>query len=182
MDEVAGFPDREYIIPDEMSDWNQRYVLSGMSAGGRNVWRITPDLTTDDISLESFKIKDNPPTFQIGKHVVEFPEGSFIYESTRKREYGWLSEAGYWVISPADTKPNEYIDDSAEDIEEPIYTFGHAAEQAARVEAYFERMGGGNKKTETQTPVLNLSEEFRKRFNQYYRTLYETAKNDATAK
>ena len=181
LDEVAGFPDKEYIIPEEMTDWNQRYILSGMSAGGRNVWRITPDLTTDDISLESFKIKDNPPTFQIGKHVIEFPGGSFIYESTRNRQYGWLSEAGYWVISPEGTKPNEYIDDSAEDIAEPIYTFGREAEQAARVEAYFERMEGG-KKTETEAPLADLSDAFRKLFEKSYRPLYEERKNSAVSK
>ena len=114
LDEVAGFEDKKTLLTKAI-DWDDRYVLSGMSAGGRNVWRITPDLYTPGISLENFLIGKNKPTFQIGNQVIVFPEGSYIYTPKEK-----LAEYGYWVISPAGTYPKELRVDGIEPPPEPI--------------------------------------------------------------
>ena len=41
-----------------------------MYAGGRNIWRITPDTTK--VSVEDFKIKDRAPTFKVGGVTITF--------------------------------------------------------------------------------------------------------------
>jgi len=175
LDEVVGFADREYII-DEVPDWNDRYILTGMKAGGRNVWRLTPDLTTDDITIESFKVKDSPLTFKVGQQVIEFPEGSFIYEPSRDREYGWYSEAGYWIITPDGTEPKEYTDSSAKELKEPVYTWGGTEEQAERVAAYFERMGAAEEeKADGAAVMVDLAAEFKKMFSKSYRDVFVSA-------
>lgn len=116
LDEVAGFDDKKTLLT-EAASWDDRYILSGMSAGGRNVWRITPDLYTPGISIENFLIDKNRPTFQIGNQVVIFPEGSYIYTPKEK-----LAEYGYWVISPEGTYPEELRVDGIEPPPEPIFT------------------------------------------------------------
>ena len=56
---VAGYSDRKPIeLP---MNWNSEFVLSGMYANGRNLWRITPN--TDVVSTEDFKVEGTDPTF-----------------------------------------------------------------------------------------------------------------------
>ncbi len=119
LDEIAGFDDREAIVPQvkNATKIDQRYLLTGMYAGGRNIWRITPDLYTPGVSIENFKVSDSPLTFRIGNQFVEFPDGSYIYEPEEK-----LSEYGYWVISPKGTRPNEFRDSSLPVPDEPVET------------------------------------------------------------
>ena len=95
---VAGASDREPIPTS--SYWNSKFIISGMYAGGRNIWRITPDTSTG-VSLEQFKIKDQAPTFYINGQTIVFPQGRII-EDGKIREVG---TCGYWVETPADVKP-----------------------------------------------------------------------------
>ena len=48
---VAGYSDRKPIVTPQ--SWNDGFVLSGMYANGRNIWRLSPD-TTDGMTLEAF--------------------------------------------------------------------------------------------------------------------------------
>ncbi len=105
LDELCGFEDRKPLVTEAV-DWNRRYVLSGMYAGGKNVWRITPDLYAPGVSLENFLVDKENMIFQIGNEIVDFPDGSYIY--TPKQN---LSAYGYWVISPKGTYPEEFIAD-----------------------------------------------------------------------
>ena len=114
LDELVGFDDRKPLIKDAFW-WNQRYLLTGMYAGGKNVWRITPDLYTPGISMESFLINKERLTFQIGNQVVVFPEGSYIYQPTET-----ISDYGYWVISPQNTYPEELVIDGLDIPKEPV--------------------------------------------------------------
>ena len=94
---VAGYSDRQPIsIP---ANWNDGYLLSGMYAGGRNIWRITPD-TTDGTTLEAFKIKDSDPAFRINGTTVTFPGGRIIEDTAVT-----LGSVGYWVETSKDTMP-----------------------------------------------------------------------------
>ncbi len=95
---VAGASDRKPIsVP---ATWNSRFVLSGMYAGGRNIWRITPDTSTG-VSLEQFKVKDKAPTFYIDGQTITFPQGRII-EDGNVRQVG---TCGYWVETPANVMP-----------------------------------------------------------------------------
>lgn len=94
---VAGFSDRKAIPMPQY--WNSEYVLSGMYAGGRNIWRISPN--TDEISLENFKVAGSDPTFSVKGQTITFPGGKLL-------ETGAISNVGtcgYWVETPKDVMP-----------------------------------------------------------------------------
>ncbi len=80
--------------------WNDGYLLSGMSAGGKNIWRITPDtaLTT----LEGFQVADAVvPTFSVNGRTVSFPQGRIIETAPISQ----VGTCGYWVETPAGVVP-----------------------------------------------------------------------------
>ena len=94
---VAGFSDRKAIPLPQY--WNSEFVLSGMYAGGRNIWRISPN--TDEISLEDFKIEGADPTFQVDGQTITFPGGKIIETATISN----VGSCGYWVETAADVTP-----------------------------------------------------------------------------
>ena len=94
---VAGYSDRKPIeVP---ANWNDGYVLSGIYANGRNIWRITPDVT-GGTTLKSFKIKDKDPTFKINGTTVTFPGGKILKEGSVS-----TGSTGYWVETAKNVKP-----------------------------------------------------------------------------
>jgi len=94
---VAGFSDRRPIPLPQY--WNSEYVLSGMYAGGRNIWRISPN--TDEISLEDFKLAGTDPTFRVKGQTVTFPGGRIIETAAISN----VGSCGYWVETSADVTP-----------------------------------------------------------------------------
>lgn len=118
--ELVGFDDRKVIIPtlNQAVSWDQRYIVSGMSANGKGIFRVTPDLYTPGVSMENFLVSTlDGVTFRIGNQYVKFPEGSYIYEPEEK-----VSEYGYWVITEEPVWPEEWrtIDDYLPDM--PVAT------------------------------------------------------------
>lgn len=95
---VVGASDRKAIFVP--SSWNSSFVLSGMYAGGRNVWRISPD-TTQGMTLEAFKVSDSDPTFYINGQTVTFPQGKILEEG----KINPTGSCGYWVETPTDVVP-----------------------------------------------------------------------------
>ncbi len=96
---VVGAEDREPILTHH--NWNYNFIMSGMYAGGRNVWRITPNIYAGT-SVEAFKVEGAAdPTFYIDGHTVTFPGGKII-ENGSVYELGFC---GYWVEMPADAEP-----------------------------------------------------------------------------
>ena len=94
---VAGYADRKPIeVP---ANWNDSYILSGMYANGRNIWRITPDTT--QVTLEDFKIEGTDPTFRVNGKTITFPGGKII-EDTKIDAVG---SCGYWVETAKDVTP-----------------------------------------------------------------------------
>ena len=97
LSEVAGYADRKPIELPQY--WNAEYVVSGMYAGGRNIWRITPN--TDEVSLKAFKVKDSDPTFSVKGQTITFPGGKILKEATIPN----VGSCGYWVETPANKTP-----------------------------------------------------------------------------
>ena len=94
---VAGYSDRKPIeVP---ANWNDGFILSGMYANGRNIWRITPD--TDKVSLEAFKTSAKDPTFTVGGKTVTFPGGTIIADTPIDA----VGSCGYWVETAANVTP-----------------------------------------------------------------------------
>ena len=94
---VAGYSDRKPIAV--ASDWNHGFILSGMYANGRNIWRITPD--DNKVSLENFKTNAADPTFVVGDETVTFPGGKIIADGNISD----VGSYGYWVETAADVMP-----------------------------------------------------------------------------
>ena len=95
---VVGAADRKPIYTN--AEWNNGYVLSGMYAGGKNVWRITPD-TSNGMTLEEFKVEGTDPTFSSCGKTITFPQGKIIEDS----KISVLGTCGYWIETPADVMP-----------------------------------------------------------------------------
>ncbi len=96
---MVGAEDRQPI--DFPYSWNDGYLLTGMTAGGKNVWRITPD-TTDGMTLEAFRVADATyPTFSINGKTVTFPQGTVVETA----EINIIGSCGYWVVTPANVLP-----------------------------------------------------------------------------
>lgn len=126
LDEVLGFEDREILMEQPTPNY-QKYVLSGMSAGGRNVWRITPDMCYSNFTIEDFLIDEEKLIFNIGNQFVDFPEGSYIHTTDEN-----CSMFGYWVISPEGTRPLEYTDENMPIAKEPDIIANAAGRQLLR--------------------------------------------------
>ena len=103
LNRVVGYADRKPIaLPN---NWNQGYVLSGMYANGRNIWRITPD-TTDGMTVENFLVEGDDPTFSINGKTITFPGGKIIADGKVTE----LGTCGYWIETSADVMPVTYTD------------------------------------------------------------------------
>ena len=97
LNRIVGYADRK---PIEMPvDWNSEFVISGMSANGKNYWRITPnrDLTTK----KAFKTAGKDPTFSLAGQTVTFPGGKIIEDS----KISGVETMGYWVETDKKTTP-----------------------------------------------------------------------------
>ena len=94
---VAGYSDRKPIEMDQY--WNTEFVLSGMYANGRNIWRITPN--TDEVSLADFKVEGTDPTFSVKGRTVTFPGGRIIEDTP----IATAGSCGYWVETDANVTP-----------------------------------------------------------------------------
>jgi Ca2+-binding RTX toxin-like protein len=86
LDEMIGFADRRTLSFNEVS-WGDGYILTGMEAGGRRVWRLTPDP-----SLSFQQIPGYGARFQIGNKTVEIPDG-YVYTPTQSN-----SDLGIWIV------------------------------------------------------------------------------------
>ena len=103
MDELTrlvGFADRKPIeVP---VNWNDSFILSGMYANGRNVWRITPD-TTSGITKKEFLVssKGGKVVFYNEGQTITFPQGTIVKDGFIPA----VGTCGYWVETPADVMP-----------------------------------------------------------------------------
>lgn len=94
---VAGYADREPIpVP---ATWNSSFLLSGIYANGRNLWRFTPD--NNKIAPANFVISESTPTFYINGQTVTFPEGKIIPDGP----VSVVGSFGYWIETPKNVTP-----------------------------------------------------------------------------
>ncbi len=100
LNRVAGYADRKPI--ETPVNWNDSFLLSGMYANGRNIWRITPDTITG-ASKKNFLVsnKDGQIVFKNKGQTITFPQGTIIEDSFIPA----IGTCGYWVETPADVMP-----------------------------------------------------------------------------
>lgn len=99
LDKLIGFADRK-TLSKTLVPWDADFALSGINAGGRTVWRFTPNLDAGG-KREDTLVAASPATFKVGDKLIIIPGGK-VY--TPEIE---LSAQGYWVVGPAqaDTMP-----------------------------------------------------------------------------
>ena len=100
LNKVAGYVDRKPIVMPV--NWNDSFVISGMYANGRNIWRITPDTSTG-VSKKKFLVKadEDQVVFYNKGQTITFPKGNIIEDG----DISAVGTCGYWVETPADVKP-----------------------------------------------------------------------------
>jgi len=94
---LVGYGDRRTLV-SELAPWHQGYLLSGMYANGRNVWRLTPYLT-ESKAPATFVVRRDPPTFAFAVKQITFPQGRLLQPEAAKSVNGW------WLVTPAGVKP-----------------------------------------------------------------------------
>ena len=94
---VAGYADRKPIsVP---ATWNSAFLLSGIYANGRNLWRLTPDI--DQIDPENFVVAGKDPTFTVKGQTITFPQGKIIDTAS----ISVVGSYGYWIETPQNVTP-----------------------------------------------------------------------------
>lgn len=94
---VAGYADRKPILVP--ATWNSAFILSGIYANGRNLWRLTPDI--NQIDPERFAIAGKDPTFTVNGQTITFPQGKFIDNGS----ISVVGSYGYWIETPKNVTP-----------------------------------------------------------------------------
>ena len=97
LDGLVGVPNRK-TLTTSFIPWNSDYLLSGMNAGERSIWRFTPKLAAGDVASKCV-VSLEPATFEVGKSRIVIPGGRVIAPEPV------LSSAGVWVEAPANAVP-----------------------------------------------------------------------------
>ncbi len=89
-DEVLGNGDRQSLM-NELAGWSDAYVVTGMRAGARTVWRLTPRLG-GEASLAALLVSPDPATFRIGGKLITVP-------GARVLPRAGVSAHGFWLVA-----------------------------------------------------------------------------------
>ena len=97
---IVGAADRKYLeLP---YTWNDTFILSGMYAGGKNYFRLTPDSSEGYTKLEDFIVKDAKDlTFTYKGQTITFPGGKIIEDA----EIPIVGTFGFWIETEKDVLP-----------------------------------------------------------------------------
>lgn len=97
LDLMVGGADRKTLVRS-LADWSGDFILTGMEAERRVVWRFTPDLPPGAVR-NSVLVSQDPPVFQTAQSRIKIPGGRII------RPARTLSWQGFWVTAPVGTQP-----------------------------------------------------------------------------
>lgn len=97
LDELVGTGDRKTRIKG-LADWRGEFVVTGMNAAGRSVWRFTPKLGRGQ-QREDMLVSESPAVFRVGPKRIHFPSGKVYWPKTD------LSSQGFWVVAPPESRP-----------------------------------------------------------------------------
>ena len=97
LEELVGTADRKTLVTG-LAGWYDDYVLTGMHADGRTVWRFTPRLEAGQTWRDT-QVDPAAATFRVGGTTVHIPGG------TVHRAMDDLSTQGLWIIAPAESRP-----------------------------------------------------------------------------
>ena len=138
---VAGDKNRQVI--QTPATWNGSYMLSGMEAFGRNIWRLTPDITK--VTKENFLVDGEVPTFYVDGLTIKFPQGRIIEDGNISN----IGTCGYWIETPADVLPvitaeeNRYANNPAFLETFEAYKNDYFTTESVKPNTYWEVTGSG---------------------------------------
>lgn len=93
---LVGFADRRSLVT-ALAPWHQGYLLSGMYADGRDVWRLTPDTALPEDKSRCL-VEASPPTFDLGDARITFSGGRLETGRT-------LAPQGWWITTSTGAQP-----------------------------------------------------------------------------
>lgn len=97
---LTGYNDRRTLV-SELSSWTDNHMLTGMVAGGRKVWRMTPQLTIQSGALSTLPSMvqnyDGGVMVTVGNVTTLFPQGRVLWIDPSDNCY---SNAGVWIFQP----------------------------------------------------------------------------------
>ena len=152
---VAGASDRKAIVTP--LTWNENFFISGMYAGGRNIWRLTPN--TDEVSKENFKVKDKAPTFTVNGVTITFPQGRIIEDG----KVTHVGTCGYWIETPSNVAPiitstaDRYANDPSFSDTFDKYAAGAFTADSVLPDTFWNISGSANIQTNGSGKALALS-------------------------
>lgn len=95
---LVGYADRQTLVT-AMTPVHQPFILTGCRAGGRSVWRLTPDPAAGPVTVEGRQSAAQPLAIRIGDRRLVMP-GAEVYDPEPR-----LSAAGMWLVGPANLTP-----------------------------------------------------------------------------
>lgn len=97
IDSVTGYADRKTLVR-ELTGWYEPFVLTGMSANGKSIWRFTPDIEIGKDAAGTITSRE-PLTFSVKGATVTIPGGKVFEQKDT------ISRSGVWIIAPIDARP-----------------------------------------------------------------------------
>jgi len=94
---LVGRGERSTLVK-ALSGWYDPFILTGMNAGERSLWRFTPDPTAVKDSASSIRSRE-PLVFSCGQSTIAIPGGKIVEPAVP------LSAAGFWIAAPKNAVP-----------------------------------------------------------------------------
>lgn len=120
LDEIVGYQNRKTLTRGPVT-YNDNYVLSGMSAGGKYVWRFTPRPGSYILSSE------NPVIFTSQGGTFTIPNGRIHRPSVSN------SSLGYWIVEDPQNLLGTDVNTVIYQLEHPAITYNVGTLQIAAV-------------------------------------------------
>ncbi|MBO5868114.1 MAG: hypothetical protein J6Q54_04295, partial [Oscillospiraceae bacterium] len=96
---IVGAADRKPL--DLPYTWNDEFILSGMYAGGKNYYRLTPDVTGGQKKEDYIVQGAADLTFTCDGQTITFPGGKIIEDS----KIPIVGSCGFWIETAKDVLP-----------------------------------------------------------------------------
>lgn len=98
---MTGYEDTEMLI-DDIVDWDDEYIASGIQVGDYKVWRFTPKSMSGALQNDGNADGSESVIFEVDGDTITFPN-AMIYTPPNA-----VSSAGYWVIQAPDADDPDF--------------------------------------------------------------------------
>lgn len=98
LDAMVGYANRKPLSAGDFPEFSEQLVVSGMEAGGRRVWRMTPNPATP-FTIQQLTIAGQPAVmYQIAGQPAVTLSNATLIDPALDPVYTASSPLGYWVV------------------------------------------------------------------------------------